>query len=72
VDLDFDMEGRLIGLELLSASKQYSSSDIFNLSTGNVILSVVKGGERSSHLVLIFVGLQEYLKVKSWLWRFPF
>jgi hypothetical protein len=39
MNLDCDTEGRLIGLELLSASKQYSSSDIFNLSTANVILT---------------------------------
>jgi uncharacterized protein YuzE len=39
VNIDFDGEGRLIGLELLSASKRYSSSDIFNLSTENLILN---------------------------------
>ena len=39
VNLDFDTEGRLIGLEVLSASKRYSSSDIFNISTENLILS---------------------------------
>ena len=39
VNLDFDDEGLLIGLEVLSASKRYSSSDIFNLSTENLILS---------------------------------
>jgi uncharacterized protein YuzE len=39
VNLDFDTEGRLIGLEVLDASKRYSSSDIFNLSTENLILT---------------------------------
>ena len=39
VKLDFDGEGRLIGLEVLDASKRYSSSDIFNLSTENLILN---------------------------------
>ncbi len=39
VNLDFDGEGRLIGLEVLSASKRYSSADIFNLSTENLILN---------------------------------
>jgi hypothetical protein len=39
VNLDLNIEGRLIGLEVLSASKRYSSSDIFNLSTENLILS---------------------------------
>jgi uncharacterized protein YuzE len=39
VNLDFDTEGRVIGLEVLNASKRYSSSDIFNLSTENLILN---------------------------------
>ena len=39
VNLDFDGEGRLIGLEVLCASRKYSSSDIFNLSTENLILN---------------------------------
>jgi hypothetical protein len=38
VDFDFDTEERLIGLEVLSASKRYSSSDIVNLSTENLML----------------------------------
>ena len=38
VNLDFDAEGQLIGLELLDAAKRYSLSDIFNLSTENLIL----------------------------------
>jgi len=37
VNLDFDDEGRLIGLEVLGAVKRYSSADIFNLSTENLI-----------------------------------
>ena len=39
VNLDFDGEGRLIGLEVLGASKRYSSADIFNLSNENLILN---------------------------------
>ena len=39
MNLDFDGEGRLIGLEVSGASKRYSSSDIFNLSTENLILN---------------------------------
>jgi uncharacterized protein YuzE len=39
VNLDFDGEGRLIGLEVLGASKRYSSADIFNLSTEHLILN---------------------------------
>ena len=38
VNLDFDEEDRLIGLEVLGAAKRYSLSDIFNLSTENLIL----------------------------------
>ena len=38
VNVDFDSDGRLIGLEVLSATKSYSLSDIFNLSTENLIL----------------------------------
>jgi uncharacterized protein YuzE len=38
VNVDFDAEGRLIGLEVLSAAQRYSLSDIFNLSTENLIL----------------------------------
>ena len=37
VNLDFDDEGRLIGLEVLNAVERYSSADIFNLSTENLI-----------------------------------
>ena len=38
VNVDFDSDGRLIVLEVLSATKSYSLSDIFNLSTENLIL----------------------------------
>ena len=38
VNLDFDKEGKLIGLEILDATERYSPSDIFNLSTENLIL----------------------------------
>lgn len=37
VNLDFDAEERLIGLEILDAAKHYSLADIFNLSTENLI-----------------------------------
>ncbi len=39
MNLDFDGDGRLIGVEVLGASRRYSSSDIFNLSTENLILN---------------------------------
>jgi uncharacterized protein YuzE len=38
VNLDFDEEGKLIGLEILDATERYAPSDIFNLSTENLIL----------------------------------
>jgi len=38
VNLDFDEQGRLIGLEVVGASKRYAAADIFNLSTENLIL----------------------------------
>ena len=38
VNVDFDREGRLIGLEVLGAAQHYSLADIFNLSTENLIL----------------------------------
>ena len=36
--LDLDEEGKLIGLEVLDATLRYSLSDIFNISTENLIL----------------------------------
>jgi uncharacterized protein YuzE len=38
VNVDFDAEGRLVGLEVLGAAEHYSLADIFNLSTENLIL----------------------------------
>jgi len=37
-DVDLDEQGRLIGVEILYATQKYSLSDIFNLSTQNLIL----------------------------------
>jgi len=42
VYIDFDDEGKLIGLEILDATERYSQSDIFNLSTENLILEPTK------------------------------
>jgi uncharacterized protein YuzE len=39
VNLDFDAQGRLIGLEVIDATKRYSLADIFNLTTENLILN---------------------------------
>jgi uncharacterized protein YuzE len=38
LNLDIDDEGKLIGLEVLDATRRYSLSDIFNISTENLIL----------------------------------
>ena len=38
LNIDLDDEGRLIGLEILDATQRYSKSDIFNLSTENLIV----------------------------------
>jgi len=39
LNLDFDDEGKLIGLEVLDATERYSLKDIFNLSTENLVLN---------------------------------
>ena len=54
VNLDFDGEGRLIGLEVLGASRGYSSSDIFNLSTENLILNVYITAQQLLMLLIVF------------------
>lgn len=38
LNVDFDENGKLIGLEVLGASKRYTLSDIFNISTENLFL----------------------------------
>ena len=38
LNLDLDENGKLIGLEVLDATKRYSLADIFNVSTENLIL----------------------------------
>ena len=38
LNLDLDSGGRLIGLEILDATERYSLTDIFNISTENLIL----------------------------------
>ena len=37
VNVDLDEEGKLIGIEVLEATQRYSLSDIFNISTENLI-----------------------------------
>jgi uncharacterized protein YuzE len=36
VNIDFDDQGKLIGLEILDATERYALSDIFNISTENL------------------------------------
>ena len=38
LNIDFDKSGKMIGLEVLDAVDKYSLSDIFNISTENLIL----------------------------------
>ena len=38
LNIDFDEKGRLIGLEVLDVTERYELSDIFNVSTENLIL----------------------------------
>ncbi len=38
LNLDFDENGKLIGLEVLDATERYSLTDIFNVATENLIL----------------------------------
>ena len=54
VNLDFDADGRLIGLEVIDATKCYSLSDIFNLSTENLILDKsIKSPSRNLSIPLL-------------------
>lgn len=41
INLDFDSDGKMIGLEIIGATERYSLEDIFNLSTENLILERV-------------------------------
>jgi uncharacterized protein YuzE len=38
LNIDLDENGKLIGLEILDATERYSLTDIFNISTENLIL----------------------------------
>jgi uncharacterized protein YuzE len=41
VNIDFDSENKLIGVEVLDATKRYSLADIFNIRTENLILDQI-------------------------------
>ena len=51
LNLGLDENGKLIGLEILDASQRYSLSDIFNISTENLIFEkeVVIAGTGVAH-----------------------
>ena len=38
LNIDLDESGKMIGLEVLDAVERYSLSDVFNISTENLIL----------------------------------
>ena len=38
INLDFDNEGKIIGLEIIGATERYNLKDIFNVSMENLIL----------------------------------
>jgi len=37
INIDLDFNGNLIGIEIIEATQRYSFSDIFNLSTENLV-----------------------------------
>lgn len=38
VNVDLDEEGKLIGIEIIEATRRYALSDIFDITTENLIL----------------------------------
>ena len=38
INLDFDEEGKIIGIEIIGAVEKYDRKDIFNIATENLIL----------------------------------
>ncbi len=38
LNIDLDENGKLIGIEILDATERYAKSDIFNLSTENLVI----------------------------------
>lgn len=38
INIDIDEDGKLVGLEVLDATDRYALSDVFNISTENLIL----------------------------------
>lgn len=42
INLDFDAQGKIIGLEIIGATERYRAKDIFDVSTKNLILETAK------------------------------
>ncbi len=38
INIDIDENGKLVGLEVLDATDRYALSDVFNISTENLVL----------------------------------
>ena len=78
VNIDFDDQGKLIGLEILDATERYTLSDIFNISTENLfpenvrnrqapVAEYVRDGVKSCFMNK---SLQLRLNVgRKWLWH---
>ncbi len=39
INLDFDEDGKIIGLEIIGATERYKKEDIFNLATENLMMT---------------------------------
>ncbi len=41
INIDFDKDGKVIGIEIIGVTERYNLEDIFNLSTENLILEEI-------------------------------
>jgi len=41
VNIDFDEEGKVIGLEIIGVTQRYKLEDIFNITTKSLILEII-------------------------------
>lgn len=39
INIDFDADGKVIGLEIIGATERYSREDLFKLSTENLMMT---------------------------------
>jgi len=42
INLDFDEQGKIIGLEIIGATERYRAKDIFDISTKNLTLETAR------------------------------